>query len=405
MGFFDGAKAKISEAKQGFSDMNERRKVTEIIKTLASFPLCEEVEASIIVGSLITKYLGRSHLATIDLANSRPEAVAKEMAELKVVIEKEREFLDIIFGEKFDADIMQLKGSISVSFFDTILDFIVDTDTVITQDLYKAILEKMVQEASGYDIHLYFDAGSTTNIYGWHREYKEEHFPNVLFPKLEEVAERKFQNYRKRMNTKGGSEGRIVAVALSDDTIGAGRTMDMYVHEDNVWLKGNLGMASVTRMVEHYLPFVLNKPLLHSFRNLSSEMQTVGDMHWHLCEDGILELDLIPNALPRWIPKKNIKGLTFGEAYNGRSTDGVTQFEEFYLYMTVETTNGDEFTLFRFLNEDRRTAEKKLNTALNSTLPKLADHYPVYISDVVHDISKHYKTTTTYRTTYVWGEF
>jgi hypothetical protein len=73
--------------------------------------------------------------------------------------------------------------------------------------------------------------------------------------------------------------------------------------------------------------------------------------------------------------------------------------------MTVETTGGDEFTLFRFLNEDRRTAEKKLNTALNSTLPKLADHYPVYISEVVHDISKHYKTTTTYRTTYVWGEF
>ena len=43
MGFFDSAKTKISEAKQGISDMNERRKVTEIVKTLASFPLCEEV--------------------------------------------------------------------------------------------------------------------------------------------------------------------------------------------------------------------------------------------------------------------------------------------------------------------------------------------------------------------------
>lgn len=405
MGFFDGAKAKISEAKQGISDLNERRKVTEIVNTLASFPLCEEVESSIIVRSLITKYLGRSHIATIDLAKSRPEDVAKEMAELKVVVEKEREFLDIIFGEKFHTDIMRLRGSISVCFLDTILDFIVDTDSVITQDLYKAILEKMVQEASGFDTYLYFEAGSTTNIYGWHREYKDEHFPNVFFPKLEEVAERKFQNYRKRLNTQGGSKRQIISDALSQDTIGAGQTMDMYDRESNSWVKGNLGIASVIRMIEHCLPFVLNKPLLHSFRNLSSEMQTVGDMHWHLCEDGILELDLIPNALPRWIPKQNIKGLTFGEAYNGRSTDGVTQFEQFYLYMTVETTSGDEFTLFRFLNEDRRSAEKKLNTALNSTLPKLADHYPVYISDAVHDISKHYKTTTTYRTTYVWGEF
>ena len=405
MGFFDGAKAKISEAKQGISDMNERRKVTEIVKTLASFPLCEEVEASIIVGSLITKHLGISHTATMDRAKSRPGVKAKEIPELHFTVEKEREFLNIIFGEKFDADIMQLRGSISVSFLDTILDFIVDTDTVITQETYQAILEKMVQEASGFDTDLYFQAGSTTNIYGWHREYKEKHFPNVFFPKLEEVAERKFQSYRKRLNAKGGSEGQIVSVALSQDTIGAGRTMDMYDRENNSWVKGTLGMASVVRMVEHYLPFVLKKPLLHSFRNLSSEMQTVGDMHWHFCEDGILELDLIPNALPRWIPKQNIKGLTFGEAYNGKSTDGVTQFEEFYLYMTVETTGGDEFTLFRFLNEDRRTAEKKLNTALNSTLPKLADHYPVYISEVMHDISKHYKTTTTYRTTYVWGEF
>jgi hypothetical protein len=405
MGFLGGAKAKFSDAKQGISDMNERRKVSELVKTLASFPLCGEVESSIIVGSLITKYLGISHIATIDRAKSRPGVKAKEIPELHFTVEKEREFLNIIFGEKFDADIMQLRGSISVSFLDTILDFLVDTDTPISPDLYQAILEKMVHEASGFDIDLYFQAGSTTNIYGWHREYKEKHFPNVFFPKLEEVAERKFQSYRKRSKPKGGSEGQLVSAALSQDTIGAGRTMNLYDRENNLWVKGSLGMASVTRIVEYYLPHVLMKPLLHSFRNLSSEMQTVGDMHWHLCEDGILELDLIPNALPRWIPKQNIKGLTFGEAYNGRSTDGVTQFEQFYLYMTVETVAGDEFTLFRFLNEDRTIAEKKLTTALNSTLPKLADQYPVYISETVHDISKHYKTTTTYRTTYVWGEF
>lgn len=402
MGFFDGAKAKISQAKQGISDMNNRRKVVEIVNKLSSFPLCEEVESSIIVESLVTKYLGRSHIATIDLTNSSPEAIAKEMKELEVVVEKEREFLKIIFDESFDADIMRLRGSICVCFFDTLLDFIVDTETVISREFYGKILEKMVNEASGFDVDLYFGAGSTTNIYGWHQEYKDSHFPNLAFPQLEALAEQKFQSYQKRIKAKAAA-GQVISSALSQDTIGGGQTMEMFNRENNSWSKGSLGMASVIRMVEYYIPFALDKRLLHSFRNLSSTMQTEGDIHWHFCEDGILELDLLPYAQPRWIPKSNIKSLTFGEAYNGRSTDGVTQFEQFYLYMTVKTKSSDEFTLFRFLNADRKVAAKKFNTAINSTLPNLADYYPVYFSETVHDISKHYKTT--YRTTYVWGEF
>lgn len=36
-------------------------------------------------------------------------------------------------------------------------------------------------------------------------------------------------------------------------------------------------------------------------------------------------------------------------------------------------------------------------------LPTLADYYKVKISDQVHDVSKHYKTTyTTYTTTWSW---
>jgi hypothetical protein len=37
------------------------------------------------------------------------------------------------------------------------------------------------------------------------------------------------------------------------------------------------------------------------------------------------------------------------------------------------------------------------------SLPALADYYNIKISDEVHDISKHYKTTyTTYTTTWSW---
>jgi len=69
----------------------------------------------------------------------------------------------------------------------------------------------------------------------------------------------------------------------------------------------------------------------------------------------------------------------------------------------VETAFKDEFTLFKFLNSDRKKAVNKLTNLLNDTLPDLADFYSIEISDYVYDESKHYKTT--YTTTYVWGEF
>jgi len=59
--------------------------------------------------------------------------------------------------------------------------------------------------------------------------------------------------------------------------------------------------------------------------------------------------------------------------------------------------------LFRFLSDNRKSAERNLHVYLNQTLLDLGDHYPVYISEDVYDISKHYKTT--YTTRYVWGEF
>jgi hypothetical protein len=81
-------KSKVDETKQGISDMNDRRKVSDLLDTLASFPLCSEGDAMNIVQSLLTKYIGRSHVATIDLEAASPEEFDKEMAELDVVDEK-----------------------------------------------------------------------------------------------------------------------------------------------------------------------------------------------------------------------------------------------------------------------------------------------------------------------------
>jgi hypothetical protein len=158
-------------------------------------------------------------------------------------------------------------------------------------------------------------------------------------------------------------------------------------------------------MVEYYLPpRILRKQVVASIYNLTNEMTaTGGGVHWHFCEDGILQIESNGSSQPRWISKANFEGLTFGEGYNGLTKDGRTEFEHFYLYMTVETATGDEFTLFRFLDRNRKNAERNFHVYMNQTLPMIADHFPVYTSDNVYDISKHYKTT--YTTTYVWGEF
>jgi hypothetical protein len=75
MGFLKGVKAKLEETKQGISDMNDRRKISNLVSDLAKYPLCSENDAYLIVESAITNYLGRSHIALIDLVESSPEEV------------------------------------------------------------------------------------------------------------------------------------------------------------------------------------------------------------------------------------------------------------------------------------------------------------------------------------------
>jgi hypothetical protein len=404
MGFLKGVKSKLDEAKQGISDMNDRRKVSNLVSDLASYPLCSEGDAYLIVESAITKYLGRSHIALIDLETSSTDEVIQEMAELDIVTEKEREFLIIVLSQEFRNELSALRGSIAVCFFNMILVFLEDTEMQIDQEKYAEILTVMVREASGLDAYLHFTSGSSLDIYFSHREFRNLYFPKLFFPELEEKAQNKYQNYLKTVQAQETEDDNSIATVLCNDTVGEARTINLYKSEDNTWSKGYLGSASVTRMVEYSLPpRMLRKQVVASIYNFSNEQKTTGDVHWHFCEDGILQVDLARGAQPRWISGQNIKDLTFGEGYNGRSNNGVTEFEHFYLYMTVKTVKGDEFTLFRYLGDKRKNAERNFEVYLNQTLPLIADYFSVYTSENVYDISKHYKTT--YTTTYVWGEY
>jgi hypothetical protein len=404
MGFLKGVKAKLEETKQGISDMNDRRKISNLVSDLAKYPLCSENDAYLIVESAITKYLGRSHIALIDLVESSPEEVAREMAELDVVMEKERELLTTLLSPEFKNQLWALRGSIAVCFLNMILVFLEDTELEIDQNTYAEILTVMVKEASGFDAYLHFTSASGFDIYYSHRDFKQMYFPKLNFPQLEETGKNKYQNYLKTLEAQESEDDNSIASALANDRIGDGRSIDLYNHQDNSWSKGYLGSASVPRMVEYCLPpRMLRKQLVASIYSFSNTQKTTGDVHWHFCEDGILQVDLAQGSQPRWISAQNIEDLTFGEGYNGLSKDGRTEFEHFYLYMTVTTVKGDEFTLFRFIGDKRKNAERNFEVYINQTLPLIADYYTVYTSDNVYDISKHYKTT--YTTTYVWGEY
>jgi hypothetical protein len=405
MGFLDGVKSKLGEAKQGITDMNDRRKASSLVSDFASYPLCSASDAWTIIESGFTKYLGRYYVALIDLEKSSPEEVAREMAELDAVTEKERLFLSIVLAEDFRSQLFTLRGSVCTSFFNRVLAFLEDTEMEIDKELYEQILTVMIQEASGFDMYLYCANERGFDIYDSHREFKAKYFPKVSFPKLEETARHKFDNYNKTYDLQQSKGDNSIASALMVDQIDIGRDIDIYDPEENTWSKGLVGAACVPRMVEYYLPpRMLRKQVVASIYNLTNEMTTVGGgVHWHFCEDGILQVESNGSSQPRWISKANFEGLTFGEGYNGLTKDGRTEFEHFYLYMTVETATGDEFTLFRFLDRNRKNAERNFNVYMSQTLPMIADHFPVYTSDNVYDISKHYKTT--YTTTYVWGEF
>lgn len=101
MGFLQGVWLKLGDAKQGITDKNDRRKASSLVSNFASYPLCSESDAYTIVESAFTKYLGRYYMALIDLQESSPDEVTREMAELDAVMEKERLFLSIVLAEDF----------------------------------------------------------------------------------------------------------------------------------------------------------------------------------------------------------------------------------------------------------------------------------------------------------------
>ena len=425
MKFVDRIKEKVADTKVKVAEAKGKRDVRDIYTRMQTFPLCSALDAFHIVDSEMHYYFGRSDIIDLDIMEATDEDFQNEDKELQALLDPKREFLETILNYEFGYEPESLKGSIGSVFNDKLLRYARETDFAIEEEKFIEILTALVHQSSGSEIDEHFTswdkeqegATKTPNLFHFGPEYVEKYFPNLKLPELEKEANRKFQSYHKlralcepfipdedHESTSDRLGNPPVILALGSDTVGPGTSVDVFMMGVEEPTQEYLGQASVTRMIEQHIPHVLSKAYVTSLRNLSTQMNADSELHWHFCEDGIIELTLQAKAVPRWLPAKNIKELIFGDGYDGLSTNGRTEFERFYLYMMVRTTTNQTFTLFKFLSRERQKAMEMWADISGDTLSLLANYYNIKISDETIDISKHYKTTQTYTTTWFWGQ-
>jgi hypothetical protein len=422
MKFVDRIKDKVSETKAKVAVARDKKQVRDMLSRLQQFPLCSESDAYWIVEGEVTRYFGRVDCFSLDLeSNPSEEEVAQEMENLKLLREQMKIFLEFLIDPAVAYSPELLKGSINVRFNLKILQYLDEVQMPIAESLYMSIIESMIAEASGEDIQESFTdtnkGDGKLDLFTWFSDYKEQFFPNIAFIKAGRSAQDKLSFHQDLSEIispfldleEEGQEyisslgNPPIKFALSADSIGGGQAIKVLPLFQKEFIEMNVGHASVVRMIEYHAPFLLEKNHVLSLRNLSVDIKSDSTLHWHFCEDGILETRLDINAKPAWVPANKVKELVFGEAYDGMSKDGVTQFERYYLYMIVRTSIGPTFTLYKYLASKRQKAMEAWADLGEESLPALANYYNMKFSDEVHDVSKHYKTTyTTYTTTWSW---
>lgn len=424
MKFVERLKGKVNEAKTNVAVARDKKQVRGIVSRLSVLPLCTEDDARYIVDSEMTQYFGRQDFFCLNTdSNPSEEEIEAETETWHIARGQMQVFLEFLFDPSFQYSPSILKGSINARFHLKVLQYLDETQIAPPFDeaLYIAIIESMITEGSGADIEECFSderkKNSKVDLFTWFTEYREKYFPTVLFIKPGRIAQEKLNKHLEITKISAPfadldgddhkSRARLgnppVKVALAQDTIGAGLTIKHLPLYEKDFIDIFAGQASVVRIIDYHAPFLLENNHVISLRNLSVDIKAESSLNWHFCEDGIIETQFDVNAKPGWIPANKVKELVFGEAYDGMSTDGVTQSERYYLYMIVRTSIGPTFTLYKHLAVSRQKAMEAWADLGQESLPALADYYNIKISDEVHDVSKHYKTTyTTYTTTWAW---
>ena len=95
-----------------------------------------------------------------------------------------------------------------------------------------------------------------------------------------------------------------------------------------------------------------------------------------------------------------VTSITFGLAYDALTSDGVTKYESYKMFMFFETNDGASHILYQYLSDKQAEAKRQIIKFQNETLPILDSVYNADWTEEVIDEPSHYVTRTTTTTTF-----
>lgn len=327
------------------------------------------------------------------------------------------ELLARIWPDDFDLDSFQ--GSISATFNFVILYFVCHLDLPCSEAKFMNTLNKAMQESSVEDVQKFFDDDQFDDeIFGvpkydssmteeaWLEKYLNEG-PFVVSNLTELIPKYAGEHFPKLPMTS--------VLAEAQDKIQISKSItEKFLQDEPTLMYGGLRYATMdegsgpkanmARYVEYYAPHLIEETelliLYYLHRNLKPDPKQLKS-HWVFCESGIL---IVPTKnlarIPDWVPVDQVESLTFGLAYDALTSDGVTKYESYELFMFFETADGASHILYQFLSDKQAEAKRQIIKFQKDTLPLLASVYDVNWTDEVIDESSHYVTRTTTTTTF-----
>ena len=293
-----------------------------------------------------------------------------------------------------DSSVEELSGSTAAILNFVILYLVCHQDIDVTRDSFISALSYSVEEASVSDIwnafeeYLWSENKSKQNLSTLIPNYLDRHFPGENVDWQMSVVKKKLSDRHGMLeNMKMGKMPILFVEGLNNSTLD----------------KGSGPNANLARYVEYYAPDLSKKIFLMGIYNLENNIRIIKnslDEHWIFTPSGIVIVTSKNlQHKPRWIPRKEIEYIAFGNASFAVFQDGNKEGESFKIYMFIQFTNGISELKYQSIAFDKSSAVRKVHDFQNS-LSLIEDYYEASWSDEKIEDYDAFQTQQT--TTYYW---
>lgn len=378
MGLADRFKGAVSAAKTKYNDSRSHSR-------LKNAELCLYSEAWKIVYPEFESLLGREKWSTAAQGASQEEFKAEVT-----------EMLERIWPDDYEPNIYS--GSVCAIFNFTILYFVCNLDIDASEAKFMNTLNRALKESSIEDIYPYFereiwpDNPAVKNLSQLIPIYMKRHFPHLPVSAAMAEVQSKIDKRTELHNLKSRGE---FPLFLSEGLRGS-------------YLEFGSGpKANMARYIEYYSPERMSESALtfmyYWHQSLKPDPKQT-QRHWIFCNDGIL---IIPDKnhqnAPSWIPVDDVYAILFGLAYDALTQDNITKYENYKLFMYIDTADGATNILYKYIGSSESEARKELIKFQKDTMPLIATVYNADWTEEVIDESSHYVTRTTTTTYWTWS--